>query len=107
MESKEPDLTQLLARLGSGNRTAESQVVEMVFPHLRRLAMRYLRAERPDHTLQPTALVHEAYLRLVRTKDMKWENHDHFFGVAARLMRQILVDHARARNAEKRPGGPK
>ena len=107
MDSKEPDLTDLLSRLGTGDRTAESQLIEIVFPHLRQLAMRYLRLERPDHTLQPTALVHEAYLRLVRTKEMKWESHGHFFGVAAKLMRQILVDHSRARNAQKRPGGSK
>ena len=106
-DDKARDITQLLSLIGTGDRDAEAQLIELVLPHLRRLAMRYLRAERPDHTLQPTALVHEAYLRLVQTTDMKWENQSHFFGIAARLMRQILVDYARARKADKRAGGAK
>jgi RNA polymerase sigma factor (TIGR02999 family) len=105
MDGAENSVTKLLHQLGSGDRSVESELVAIVLPHLRRIAEHYMRSERPDHTLQPTALVHEAYLRLVRIQDMNWENQSHFFGVAARLMRQILVDHARARNADKRPQG--
>jgi RNA polymerase sigma-70 factor, ECF subfamily len=97
------DLTRLLSRLGTGDRTAESELIEIVFPQLRRLAGHYMRSERSDHTLQPTALVNEAYLRLVKIQDISLKDRAHFFGLAAKLMRQILVDHARARNAEKRP----
>jgi len=74
----------------------------LVYGEMRRLAARYLRIERPDHTLQPTALVHEAYLRLVDQKNVAWQNRAHFFGIAAQLMRRILVDHARRRAAAKR-----
>ena len=105
MVTNKDDVTRLLLLMGQGNREAESQLIEIVFPHLRRLARRYLRQERPDHTLQATALVHEAYLRLVRLKEVNFQNHVHFFAIAARLMRQILVDHARARNAGKRSVG--
>jgi RNA polymerase sigma factor (TIGR02999 family) len=76
----------------------------LVYSELLRAARRYMRGERPDHTLQPTALVHEAYLRLVGQREIAWQNRAHFFGVAAQLMRRILVDHARARQAEKRGG---
>jgi RNA polymerase sigma factor (TIGR02999 family) len=72
---------------------------------LRRIAAAYMRRERRDHTLQPTALVHEAYLRLIKVRDMRWEGRAHFFGIAARLMRQVLVDHARKRRARKRGMG--
>ena len=98
------DITVLLAELGAGNRTAESRLMPLVYAELRRLAGRYMRRERPDHTLQPTALVHEAYLRLVGQREISWQNRAHFFGVAAQLMRRILVDHARAHRAEKRGG---
>jgi RNA polymerase sigma factor (TIGR02999 family) len=74
----------------------------LVYRELRRRAASYLRAERPDHTLQPTALVHEAYLRLVDQRSVSWANRSHFFGIAAQLMRRILVDHARRRQAAKR-----
>jgi RNA polymerase sigma-70 factor (ECF subfamily) len=76
----------------------------LVYNELRRVARRYLRSERPDHTLQPTALVHEAYIRLLGQREIMWQNRAHFFGVAAQLMRRILVDHARAHQAEKRGG---
>lgn len=76
----------------------------LVYNELRRVAGRYMRGERPDHTLQPTALVHEAYLRLVGQREVAWQNRSHFFAVASRLMRNILVDHARARQAHKRGG---
>jgi RNA polymerase sigma factor (TIGR02999 family) len=103
MRASGNDVTRLLVRLGEGDRTAESELIEIVFPQLRRLAGHYMRSERPDHTLQPTALVHEAYLRLVKIEDIDWKDRVHFFGLAAKLMRQILVDHARARKAAKRP----
>jgi RNA polymerase sigma factor (TIGR02999 family) len=77
----------------------------LVYDELRRLAREYLRRERGDHTLQATALVHEAYLRMIDEKRVSWQNRAHFYGIAARLMRQILVEHARAHNAAKRGGG--
>jgi RNA polymerase sigma factor (TIGR02999 family) len=98
------DITLLLTELQAGNRAAESKLVPLVYDELRRLARRYMRGERAEHTLQPTALVHEAYLRLIGQRDVEWQNRAHFFGVAAQLMRRILVDHARARKAEKRGG---
>jgi RNA polymerase sigma-70 factor (ECF subfamily) len=102
------DLTQLLLDLRSGsarNPAAAGRVFEAVHDELRRAAAALMRRERPDHTLQPTALVNEAYLRLVDGTRVEWQNRAHFFGIAARAMRQILVDHARARAAEKRGGG--
>jgi RNA polymerase sigma-70 factor, ECF subfamily len=98
------DITVLLSELRAGNRSAESKLMPLVYSELRRVARRYMRSERPDHTLEPTALVHEAYLRLVGQREINWQNRAHFFGVAAQLMRRILVDHARARKAEKRGG---
>jgi RNA polymerase sigma factor (TIGR02999 family) len=83
------------------------ELTPLVYRELRRLADTYMRRERPDHTLQPTALIHEAYLRLVDQKQPQWESRSQFFRFAAHLMRQILVDHARARKAKKRPGGEK
>ena len=104
MEGSPGDITVLLTELRAGNRTAESRLMPLVYHELRRVAGRYMRRERPDHTLQPTALVHEAYLRLVGQREISWQNRAHFYGVAAQLMRRILVDHARARQAEKRGG---
>lgn len=97
-------VTQLLNELGAGDRATLDRLVPLVFDELRRLAQSYLRRERADHTLQPTALVNEAYLRLVNQQDVRWQNRAHFFGIAANLMRQILVDHARRRAADKRGG---
>ena len=97
-------VTLLLVKWGEGDRAALDQLVPLVQAELRQLARSYLRRERADHTLQPTALVNEAYLRLVDQRGLRWQNRAHFFGIAARLMRQILVDHARARDAEKRGG---
>lgn len=97
-------VTGLLARWGEGDQDALSQLTPLVYRELHQLAASYLRKERDGHTLQPTALVHEAYLRLVDQAHPNWENRSHFYGVAARLMRQILVDHARRRNAGKRAG---
>ena len=98
------DVTRLLAEWAKGKQQALEDLTPLVYDELRRLAASYLRRERSSHTLQPTALVHEAYLRLVDQKSPNWQNRSHFFGVAARLMRQILVDHARSRQAGKRAG---
>src|SRR5271163_3574459 len=96
------EVSRLLAEWAKGNEQALDALTPMVYRELRQLAASYLRKEYPGHTLQPTALVHEAYLRLVDQKSPDWEGRSHFFGVAARLMRQILVDHARKRQAGKR-----
>jgi len=98
------DVTQLLVELRKGDREALDKLLPLVYDELRRLADRYLRRERPDHTLQATALVHEAYLRLV-SQNIPWQNRAHFFGVAAQMMRRILVDHARGHHAAKRGSG--
>ena len=96
------DLPPLLRDWGEGDQQALDELIPIVYRELRRLAEHYLRQERPDHTLQPTALVHEAYLRLVDQRGVAWQNPAHFFGVAAQLMRRILVDYARRRRAAKR-----
>lgn len=96
------DVTSLLAEWAKGNQRALNDLTPLVYKELRQLAAGYLRRERSSHTLQPTALVHEAYLRLVNQKKPTFESRSHFFGVAARLMRQILVDHARRKQANKR-----
>ncbi|HSE42946.1 MAG TPA: sigma-70 family RNA polymerase sigma factor [Acidobacteriota bacterium] len=106
MEGQPPThITKLLQDWSRGDRQALDELMPVVYQELRKLANSYLRAERPDHTLQPTALIHEVYLRLIGQNMPEWESRAHFFGVAARLMRQILIDHARGRNAERR-GGP-
>lgn len=104
-ESNQQDVTRLLHRWNAGDKSALDQLVEVVYPELRRIALRYLSNERPGNTLQSTALVHEAYLRLVGKQDLHWQDRSHFFAVAARIIRGILVDHRRARGAEKRGGG--
>jgi RNA polymerase sigma factor (TIGR02999 family) len=101
----QPSLTQLLGRIRQGDRAAIDQMTEVVYQELRRLASSYLRNQAPVHTLQPTALVHEAYLRLVYRSTSDWQDRAHFFNAAAAIMRQILVDHARAKGAFKRGGG--
>jgi RNA polymerase sigma factor (TIGR02999 family) len=98
-------VSQLLVNWGHGDADAREALIPLVYGELRRLARHYLRGERPDHTLQSAALVNEAYLRLVRQEPPQWQNRAHFFGVAAQLMRQILVDHARNRQADKRGAG--
>jgi len=98
------EVTNLLARFREGDREAEAKLVPLIYNELRRLASRHLKNERGDHTLQPTALVHEAFMRMVREPQPSWQNRGHFFGVAARLMRQILVDHARRHQSLKRGG---
>lgn len=98
------DVTRLLLRWSEGDADALGRLLPLIYGELRRIASNQLRRERPDHTLVPTALVHELYLRLVDQRRTTWENRAHFFGLAAQLMRRILVDHARAQHAEKRGG---
>jgi RNA polymerase sigma factor (TIGR02999 family) len=98
------EVTLLLAQWAKGNQKALDDLTPLVYRELRQLAASYLRKERQGHTLQPTALVHEAYVRLVDQSNPTWQSRSHFFGVAARLMRQILVDHARKKHAGKRAG---
>jgi RNA polymerase sigma factor (TIGR02999 family) len=102
--SSPKEITQLLVDWSSGRQEVLQELMPLVYDELRRLAARYLRYERPDHTLQPTALVHEAYLRLVDQSQVRWRNRAHFFGIAANLMRQILVNHALSHRAAKRGG---
>jgi len=103
-KSATDNVTRLLAEWGSGNQQALDKLTPLVYRELRQLAASCLRKERQGHTLQPTALVHEAYLRLVGQKNPSWQNRAHFFGVAARLMREILVDYARKKQTGKRAG---
>ncbi len=98
-------VSRLLVNWGQGDPDAREALIPLVYSELRRLARRYLSRERPNHTLQSAALVHEAYLRLVHQGPPQWQNRAHFFGVAAQLMRHILVDHARNRLAAKRGAG--
>lgn len=100
-----PDVTGLLVAWSNGSEEADDRLIEAVYAELRRLARGYLRRERPDHSLAPTALVHEAYLRLVDQRRVQWHNRAHFFAIAAHVMRRLLVDHARARGASKRGQG--
>lgn len=101
------DVTQLLADWSGGSQEALDQLMPLVYDELRRLANHYLAQERPDHTLQPTALVHEAYLRLVETRNRNFRSRAYFFGIASQLMRRVLVDHARKHRAAVRGGGMK
>ena len=103
--SRSEAVTQVLIDWSRGDGVALDRLVPLIYPELRRIAARQLRRERPDHTLQPTALVHEVFLQLVDQRHATWENRAQFFAVSARLMRRILVDHARSRHALKR-GGP-
>src|SRR5216684_755458 len=104
MHSPAPDITQLLIAWGNGNQAAMDDLVPLVHKELHRVAARHMAGERPGHILQTTALVNEAYLRLIDWKSVKWENRAHFCGLAAQIMRRILVDHARTRNSAKRGG---
>jgi RNA polymerase sigma factor (TIGR02999 family) len=97
-------VTQLLQAWGQGDQRALDELLPVVYEELRQQAQRYLRREREGHSLQATALVHEAYIRLVDQRRMQWQGRAQFFGIAAQLMRRILVDHARSRHAEKRGG---
>ncbi len=98
------DVTLLLSRVSDGDNSAPGKLLELVYDDLRHLAAAYMKDERGDHTLQATALVHEAYLRLVDWENVTWENRAQFFAVAAQVMRRVLVDHARGKNAAKREG---
>jgi RNA polymerase sigma factor (TIGR02999 family) len=100
-----PDVTQLLASWSQGDQAALEQLMPLVYGELRRLASAYLRHERSNHTLQSTALVHEAFMRLVGQHSVEWRNRAHFFAIAAQMMRRILVDYARAQRREKRGSG--
>jgi RNA polymerase sigma factor (TIGR02999 family) len=98
------EVTRLLVDWGNGDQEALDELIPLVYDELRRLARAYMRRESQDHTLQTSALVNEAYLRLIDQKSVKWQNRAHFFGVAAQLMRRILVNHARSRSRVKRGG---
>ena len=99
------DVTQMLVSYGNGDRAVLDALLPLVYDELRLIARGYLRKERPDHTLQPTGLVHEAYLRLINQQRVDWRNRAQFFGLAANMMRRILVNHAESRGAQKRGGG--
>lgn len=104
MDAAGADVTQLLQQWSDGQEQALDRLLPQIHGELRMLAASYLRRERPDHTLQPTALVNEAFLKLVDQRAVRWQNRAHFFGIAAQAMRRILVDHARAHAASKRGG---
>ncbi len=104
-EFLDQNVTHLLIQWSNGDATALDALMPLVYEELRRLAQHYLSREKPGHTLSSTALVHEAYLRLVTQKEVTWQNRAHFFGVASRMMRRILVDHARRYGYAKRGGG--
>ena len=105
MSASRGTITHLLLQWGQGNRSALDKLIPLVYRELHRLARHYLRRQSPDHTLQTSALINEAYLRLIDHKNMAWQNRAHFYGVAAQAMRRILVDYARNRHAAKRGGG--
>ncbi|MGC2235031.1 MAG: sigma-70 family RNA polymerase sigma factor [Pyrinomonadaceae bacterium] len=104
MENTQQPITKFLDEIKRGNKAVLEELLPLVYDELRRLAGSYLRRERSNHTLQPTALVHEAYLRLIGQNEIEWQNRAHFFGIAARLMREILIEYARARSRKKRGG---
>ena len=103
-EDTSQEITQLLRQWSEGNREGLDQLLPLVYDDLHRQAARYLRRERADHTIQPTALIHEAYLKLIDQRDVQWQSRTHFFAIAAQLMRRILVDYARTKHREKRGG---
>lgn len=102
---KTKNITELLVRYTAGEKGALENLLPAVYSELRKLAQSYMRREKSNHTLQATSLVHEAYFRLINQNGVEWKNRGHFFGIAAQVMRRILVDHARAKHAEKRGGG--
>ena len=104
MTASQHQISQLLSRYGNGDQQALNQLMPLIYDELRRMAKRYMRGQPAGHTLQTTALIHEAYLKLANREDHEWQNRAHFFGVAAHAMRNILVDYARARQADKRGG---
>jgi RNA polymerase sigma-70 factor (ECF subfamily) len=101
---EEPEITQLLGRVSRGDKQSENRLLEIVYTELKRLAAQAMRRERLDHTLQPSALVNEAYCKLAGTQKVPWESRRHFYATAARIMRNILIDHAREHQAAKRGG---
>jgi RNA polymerase sigma factor (TIGR02999 family) len=103
--SPSPEVTRLLVSWSKGDEAALEHLLPLVYGELRRLASAYLRRERPNHTLQSTALVHEAFMRLVNQQDVQWKNRAHFYAIAAQMIRRILVDYARSQHAEKRGAG--
>lgn len=103
-DKSQADITQLLQRVSLNRADGLDELLEVVYVELRRQAARYLRRERKNHTLQPTALVNEAFMKLVDQRNVQWQNRAHFFGVAAQAMRRIVIDHARARQRVKRGG---
>jgi len=105
MDNPDPNVTQLLRAISSGDRRDLDTLMQAIYDDLRRLAMSHMQAERHDHTLQPTALVHEVYMKLIDQRSTDWKDRIHFFAVASRIIRRILVDHARERKAAKRGGG--
>jgi RNA polymerase sigma factor (TIGR02999 family) len=107
MNDNSRDITVLLNAVSRGDEKAPGELLELVYDDLRRLAAKYMQNERRDHTLQATALVHEAFIRLLDWKNVSWENRAQFFAVAAQVMRKVLVDHARHKNAQKRDFGQK
>ena len=104
-QTASPQITQLLLAWSDGNKAALDELMPLVYNELRKLAKSYMRRQRPGQTLQTTALVNEAYLRLIDSSQVNWQNRTHFFAISAQLMRRILVDFARARNSLKRGGG--
>jgi RNA polymerase sigma factor (TIGR02999 family) len=100
-----PDVTRLLLSWSDGNRSALQELMPLVYGELRRLAASHFRRERPGHTLQSTAVVHEAFLRLVNQRDVRWQSRAHFYGIAAQMIRRILLDYARSHHAGKRGAG--
>ena len=104
MDPLSHNITHLLKEWSAGDRRALDRLTPLVYEELHRQAARFLRRERPGHTLQTSALINEAYLRLIDAKDVQWQSRAHFFAIAANLMRRVLVDHARRRDAEKRGG---
>jgi RNA polymerase sigma factor (TIGR02999 family) len=105
VEESSHDVTQLLKSWSHGNREALADLLPLVYDELRRLASSYMRFESPGHTLQATALVHEAYMKLINQREVTWQSRSHFFGIAAQMIRRILVDHIRATRAQKRGSG--
>jgi RNA polymerase sigma-70 factor, ECF subfamily len=104
MDENQAQITQLLQQVSSGREEALEQLMPVVYSELRKQAARYLRHERHNHTLQPTALVNEAFIKLIDQRSVRWQNRAHFFGIAAQAMRRIVIDHARARQRIKRGG---
>lgn len=103
-QQSSPEITKLLIAWGQGDQTALDELMPLVYAELRKLAKNYMRQQRPDHTLQTTALVNEAYLRLIDSSRVNWQNRTHFFAISANLMRRVLVDFARAKTSLKRGG---